>query len=146
MAIQLLTAFLGSMGFSILFHIRGVKLLFAGLGGFLSWGFYLLISPAMDSLLIANLLAASFSAAYAEVMARALRSPATIFVIPSLIPLVPGGALYYAMYSAMVGDSEALSFYGFQTWNVALGIAIGVAAVTSICNLLTVLRRRHTAS
>ena len=136
MAIQLLTAFLGSIGFSILFHIRGVKLLFAGLGGFLSWGFYLLI---------ANLLAASFSAAYAEIMARVLRSPATIFVIPSLIPLVPGGALYYAMYSAMVGNAEALSFYGFQTWNVALGIAIGVASVTSICNLLTVLRRRRAA-
>lgn len=141
MAIQLFTAFTGSLGFSLLFRVRGWKLLFTAAGGFLSWGFYLLVREYVTSLMIANILAGGFSAAYAEIMARVLKAPATIFVIPSVIPLVPGGPLYYAMYSAMAGDAEGLSSHGFETWNVALGVAIGIAGVTSVCNLITTLRR-----
>ena len=142
MAIQLFTAFTGSLGFSLLFRVRGWKLLFTAAGGLLSWGFYLLTKQYISSLLIANFLAGGFSAAYAEIMARVLKAPATIFVIPSVIPLVPGGPLYYAMYSAMTGDAEGLSSHGFETWNVALGVAIGIAGVTSVCNLITTLRRQ----
>ncbi len=39
--IQLFAAFLGSLGFAVLFNIRGEKLVFAALGGLLSWGVYL---------------------------------------------------------------------------------------------------------
>ena len=145
MAIQLLTALTGSLGFSYLFHIRGKKLIFGAIGGFLTWGFYLLVRPTLDSLLIANILAGCFSAAYSELMARLLKAPATVFVTPSVIPLVPGGPLYYAMYSAMTGDTAGLSKYGFETWNVALGVAIGIAVVTSVCNLLTSLRHQKAA-
>ena len=139
--LQLLAAFVGSFGFAVLNHIRGVKLLVAGLGGLMTWGLYLLIREPVESLVVSNLVAAAFAATYAEVMARVLRAPATIFVVPAVITLVPGGALYYAMYSAMAGDAEGLSSHGFETWNVALGVAIGIAGVTSVCNLITTLRR-----
>lgn len=42
-ALQIITAFLGSLGFSVLFNIRRTKLLIAGLGGMLSWSVYLLL-------------------------------------------------------------------------------------------------------
>ena len=35
--IQLMAALLGSLGFAALFNIRGKKLIFATIGGFLSW-------------------------------------------------------------------------------------------------------------
>ena len=109
MALQLITAFLGSFGFSLLFHVRGKKLFFAALGGLLSWVFYLLLRPKVEALLIASILASCFSAAYAEIMAWLVKAPATVFIIPSVIPLVPGGSLYYAMYSAVIGDAKSLS-------------------------------------
>ena len=46
--VQMVTAFLGSMGFSILFNIRRTKLLIAGFGGALSWGVYLLFGAVLD--------------------------------------------------------------------------------------------------
>lgn len=140
--LQLLAAFVGSFGYAVLNHIRGIKLLVAGLGGLLTWGLYLLVREPVESLLVSNLVAASFAAVYAEVMARVLRSPATIFVAPAVITLVPGGALYYAMYSAIAGDSAGASTHGYEAWNVAVGVAIGIAAVTGIFNILTLLRRR----
>ena len=39
--IQLMAALLGSLGFAALFNIRGKKLIFATIGGFLSWATYL---------------------------------------------------------------------------------------------------------
>ena len=141
--LQLLAAFVGSFGFAVLDHIRGIKLLVAGLGGLLTWGLYLLLREAVPSLLVANLAASSFAAAYAEIMARILRAPATIFVAPAVITLVPGGALYYAMYSAIAGDAAGASAHGTEAWNVAVGVAIGIAVVTSVFNVLTLLRRRR---
>ena len=47
-AIQLITAFLGSLGFAMLFHVRREKLLLASLGGLLSWGVYLLMGLALS--------------------------------------------------------------------------------------------------
>ena len=48
-ALQIITAFLGSLGFSVLFNIRRTKLLIAGLGGMLSWSVYLLLGIYFDS-------------------------------------------------------------------------------------------------
>lgn len=143
MLLQLAAAFVGSFGFAVLYHIRGLKLLVAGLGGMLTWGVYLLLREPVDSLVVSNLAAAAAGSVYAEIMARVLRAPATIFVAPAVITLVPGGALYYAMYSAIAGDAAGASAHGYEAWNVAVGVAIGIAAVTSIFNVLALLRRRH---
>lgn len=143
MALQLFTAFLGSLGFSILFHIRGVKLLFAALGGLTSWGSYLLTLHFSGSLFAASLVSACWSAAYAELLARILRTPATLFIVSSIIPMVPGGSLYYTMYSVASGDAAGVSLHGFETVSVALGLAVGLAAVTSICNMVHVLHQKR---
>ncbi len=140
---QLLAAFVGSLGFAVLYHIRDLKLLMAGLGGMLSWGTYLLVREPAESLLVANLAAAVVGSVYAEIMARVLRAPATVFVAPAVITLVPGGALYYAMCGAIAGDTAEASAHGYEAWNVAVGVAIGIAAVTSIFNVLALLRRRR---
>ena len=39
-----ITAFLGSLGFSLLYGLKRRHLLFASLGGLISWGMYLLFS------------------------------------------------------------------------------------------------------
>jgi len=41
--IQIVTGALGSLGFSVLFNIRGKKLLITTLGGLISWSVFLLL-------------------------------------------------------------------------------------------------------
>ena len=141
MAVQLLTALLGTLGFSILFHVAWKRIPFAALGGLISWGAYLIFLPLVgEDILVANLLATAVATAYAEVLARLCKSPATVFIIPAVIPLIPGGSLYYTMYSVVTGDMDAFSSYGTATGAAALGIALGILAVTSLFNLITALR------
>ena len=47
--IQLLMAYLGSLGFGVLYNIHGKKLLFASLGGLLAWAVYLLVNHITPS-------------------------------------------------------------------------------------------------
>jgi len=136
-AIQLITAFLGSLGFSLLFGMRRRHLVWAALGGVLTWGIYLAVAALLREGFLPNLVASAFAVAWAEIMARVRRTPATPFVIPAIIPLVPGSSLYYAMASAVRGDLEAAKLYGSQTVQVALAIAAGISFVIALRQLHT---------
>lgn len=141
--IQLFTAFLGSLGYCLLFHLRTQLLLPAALGGLLNWGIYLALEPRMGSAFFPCLIAAAVSALYAEGMAKWLRAPATLFLVPSVIPSVPGGSLFYAMSSAVQGRWTEAGDYGFQTAQYVLAIAAGISLVWALYGMAQQLLRRQ---
>ena len=70
-------------------------------------------------------------------MAKVLKTPATLFVIPAIIPLVPGGSLFYTMSCAVHGDLENARLYGTRTGECALAIAAGISIVLAFRELRT---------
>ncbi|MEA4824497.1 MAG: threonine/serine exporter family protein [Clostridiaceae bacterium] len=135
--IQLLTAFLGSLGFALLFNIRGNKLLPASLGGLLSWGVYLLAGLFTVSDPLRYLVAAIAFTLYAEILARVLKTPATLFLVSSAIPLIPGGSLYRTMEYAMQGDGASFGAWGLATLLLAASIAAGILLAMAVFNMAT---------
>lgn len=139
MIIQLVAAFIGSIGFAILFNMKGKQILFAGIGGALTWLIYLIFHNILEDYFVSYLIAAVFVAIYAEVMARVNRAPSTIFLTATAIPLIPGGSLYYTMYGLVVKDGEMFISNGQDAVIIALAIALGfvfVAVVTKYLNKL----------
>lgn len=149
-AIQIVTAFLGSLGFSLLFNVRRTKLLIAAFGGMLSWSVYLLAGLAFEKDPIRYFFAAIFVTLYAELFARVKRTPTTSFLVPGLIPLIPGGALYNTMTYALNNDWHAFGDMAAYTIQLALALAAGVLVVSSIMRILSVIytriRRRNGAT
>lgn len=141
--IQLIAAFTGSLSFAIVFHLRGKWLLPAGLGGFACWGIYLLGLFLWDDYFLAAFLASAFSAVYAESIARIGHAPATLFLIPALLPLIPGASLYYAMSSAVRGASGDAGAYLTETLRITLAIAIGMSLVWAFWYMWTEIIRRR---
>ncbi len=135
--VQIVTAFLGSLGFALLFGLRRRFVLPAALGGMLTWGVYLLLSRLVASAFLACLVASACAVLYAELLARLLHSPATVFVIPAVIPLVPGGSLYYAMSCVVQKDFAAAREYGMTTLEFSLAIAAGMSFVLAFRELRT---------
>ena len=133
---ELTTAFLGTLGFALLFRVRRERLLPACLGGILAWGVYLLMGAWVGSDMICCFVAAVVLTIYAEVMARVVKCPATLFIIVAVIPLVPGGALYGTMYHFVKGDFAASSQLGVSTLLQAVAIAAGMLFPTSLFQLL----------
>ncbi len=133
--VQLAAAFAGAFGFSLLFRLHKRHLFLAALGGLLAWGVYLLSMRLLDSLFFANLIASVFAVTAAELLARWRKCPATLFLIPSIIPLVPGSSLYYTMSYAVQNNMELAHEYGHQLLTAAFAIAAGISFVT-ICREL----------
>ena len=128
--IQLVTALFGAFGFSLLFGIRRRHLALASLGGMLTWGVYLAVQSMWNILFLSALIASVFAVGYAEMLAHARKCPSTLFVVPAIIPLVPGSSLYYAMERAVDGDYAEAAVFGHQTLLCALAIAAGISFVT----------------
>lgn len=135
--IQLITAFLGTLGFALIFNVGRKFILPATLCGFFACGIYLLCYWVFlwDNL-VSNIVAACFCQLYAELFARIMKSPTTVFYIPGIIPLIPGGALYNTMYSVVQKDFEMAKYYGIVTLQTALGVAIGLSLISALMHIL----------
>lgn len=140
--IQILMGYLGSLGFNILFNIRGRKLFIASLGGLISWTVFLLLDPLLPNEAIRYFFAAAAVTVYGEVFARIEKTPTTTFLVPSVIPLIPGSSLYYTMNYALNKQWSAFSLRGFYTLQLALALAVGIIAVTTLTRLLTAIGKR----
>ena len=135
--IQILAATIGSFGFAILFNVRGNKLIAVTIGGCLSWTSFLLLNIFIESEPICYFIVALEVSLYAEIMARFLKSPATIFIAPSLIPLVPGASLYYTIASAFDKNTDLFVQKGLSTLALAASLAIGIIVSAVVMKLIT---------
>jgi len=138
-AVQIMMAFLGSLGFSILFNIRGIKLIVAALGGLLSWAIYLLAGIILNNPITQSFIAAALITIYAEVCARVMKAPTTTFLTAAIIPLVPGSALFYTMSYAVNGLFAEFVDSGAYTLSLALALAAGIVVASSLCRIGTVI-------
>lgn len=134
--IQIITGTIGAMGFAILFNIRGRRLAAATIGGFLSWSLFLLLNYFIPSEPVCYFIVALLISLYSEIMARLLKSPTTTFIITSLVPLVPGGSLYYTMAFAFESDPTKFFERGMETLLLASALALGIIAATTITKIL----------
>ena len=140
--VQILMGVCGTLGFNILFNIRGRKLLFATLGGFISWTVFLALEPLLPSEALRYLISAATITVYGEVLARLEKTPTTTFLVPALIPLIPGSALYYTMNYALNEQWSRFAEQAFYTLQLALSLAVGIIAVTTTVRLLTALLKK----
>lgn len=125
MIIQIISAFVGSIGFAIFFKMKGKQIPFAGLGGAVTWAVYLAVQTQFEGYFVPYLVASIFVALYAEVMARINRAPAWIFITSAAVPLIPGGSLYYTMAGLVNGDQELFMTSGRTALIIALAISLG---------------------
>ena len=131
--IQMIAGMLGSLGFSLVFNLGKKHLIPAALGGFIAWGVYLLcMSVSWMGVLMSTIAASLVSQIYSEVLARIYKAPTTVFAIPAVVPLIPGGSLYNTMYAAVIKDWVQFRYYGVQTLLGTLGISIGLSFVAGI--------------
>ncbi len=144
--IQIISGFLGAIGFSVIFNVRGKKMLVASLGAILSWGIFVLLGCIIPSEPVRYFIVAMIISLYSEIMARILKTPTTTFHMTALIPLVPGASLYYTMVSAFEGDFEAFGEKALHTIGLMAALALGIIIVSAITkivvNILSASRKR----
>ena len=134
--IQIAAGLTGSLCFGVLFNMRGKRLIVAAVGGLLSWGLFVVLSHFISNEPINYFIVAAVISLYSEIMARILKTPAAPVVTTSLIPLIPGGSLYYTMASAFESNFATFLEKAVSTLQLACALALGIIAVTAISQFL----------
>jgi len=65
---------------------------------------------------------------YSEIWARVLKTPATTILMPTVIPLIPGGSLYYAIRH----DAPEFILKAQKAIGLAVALVAGIMIVTSL--------------
>lgn len=130
----------GSVGFALMFQVRGKMLIFAFLGGLLSWGTYCIAGLFVGHEALQYLIATTVLTLYAEAFARILRCPSTILLVTGWIPLIPGGMLYYSI-SALVQDNMPLFVDRIlHTFLLMVAMSAGMLLGMTLVHLISPLR------
>ena len=135
MLLESLFAFFSTLGFGILFNIKGKNLFYAALGGGISWFFSIVFINNGFSTSSSFFITSVIFSIYSEIFARILKTPVTTLVICALIPLVPGGGMYYTMYEAVTGNIMKSLELGIQTLANAGALAIGIILVSTVTRI-----------
>ncbi|SMC21261.1 Uncharacterized membrane protein YjjB, DUF3815 family [Clostridium acidisoli DSM 12555] len=135
-------SFLASLGFAIIFNIRGKNIFIASLGGSISWFIYLLLQNLHNSNTVSLFVATLVVSIYSEAMARVFKSPVTTYTICGIIPLVPGYGMYYTMYYTISGNISKATLTGLQTLTGAGAIAIAIVMISSLSKLIFLKRKK----
>jgi len=131
--IKIIAGVISTIGFAIIFKLRVKHIPLAAIDGLIACVVYFCcLEFISDDLFIANMLASFATAGFAEICARIGKAPATIFLLPGCIALVPGGSLYNAMRSLLIKDYDEFGAQLLTTGKVAIAIGGGIIAVSII--------------
>ncbi len=141
--LQCLAGLVGTLGFALMFNLHGRGIPFALLGSVISWVVCSLCIRAGLYESISYLFAAVASAIYAEFMARIRKFPATSYLLCALVPLIPGGGIYYTTDFIRRGMLTEAYNKGMQTAMIAGAVAIGVLLVSTAFRMWGVGKRNR---
>lgn len=117
----------GTFAFAVIYHVKARHLLNTFLGGGLTTFILMsLLSLTDGNNLLSNMAAAFAGGVYCMLCAYHRKAPSTVFLIPTLFPLVPGRNLYFSII-ALVRHSRAQFVDNFAAAvEISFGIAVGV--------------------
>ena len=134
--VQILTGFIGALCFGILFNLKGKRLLAGAIGGLLSWGIFIILSQFIVSEALNYFIVSVSISIYAEIVAKQVKTPTTPIITTALIPLIPGGSLYYTVASAFDSSFGVFSQKAIYTLKLATSLALGMILVLAVWRFL----------
>ncbi|QTQ14508.1 threonine/serine exporter family protein [Treponema parvum] len=136
-------SFVAVAGFSIVFNTEIKDVWWGSVFGSVGWVLYTVIAKYMGSAAGGYTAGAFTVAVFSEVAAMVLKRPATIFLVPSILPLVPGGGIYDMMFATVSGDLVKAGEAGYKTLIAAGAIALGIAVASSAARIFSKAIRSH---
>lgn len=132
--IIIISGMVGTVGFSLLFKAPKRRVLLNSVGGMLTCLIYVLCCNSFELEFYQNFFPAIVATVYAEIMARVVKAPSTPILACSIIPLVPGGKLYYTTYYFVAGEMELFRETLMQLLSIAGGLAVGIICISVVVN------------
>lgn len=132
MMIRSLAAGLGTIAFALMFRVRKRHFVDCGVLGTITWLAYMICIKIWNNEAIAVFVSGFAAVLASRVLAVLRRCPATVFLMTSLIPLLPGISLYRTIYYLLMGNAQISMHFGKLCFLTAFTIAVSIAVVQQI--------------
>ena len=128
---------MASTGFSIVFNIQLKDLPFAALGGVIVRVVHILFKLAFPAYaFVYTIFAAFFAALYSEILAITKKEPSTLYLYPSIVPLIPGDLFYYTALGIVWGNMSIFTQFGPDLALSLVGISVGFVLCSTIVHYI----------
>lgn len=132
-----LFAFVATAGFTLIFNIHFRHIFFSAFTGGAGWALFQLIKEMGQAPVIACFVAACLVAALGEAFARLRKEASLVFIIPGILPLVPGIGLYRTMLSLLQDNLSLTAEVATETFLLTGSIAVGILLISSFVRALS---------
>lgn len=140
---QFIFVFIAIIGFAGYFNVKKKSTLIASaLSGGISFAIFNIFIMNGQSVL-GTFIAALLVGVIGELLSVRFKTPSTVFIMPAIIPLVPGSGMYYTMLHFVHEDFTQMIAFGTQTIFVAGSIAMGILVGSIFSRSLKRMRRSN---
>lgn len=138
-------SFIATVGFAIFLNAPKSILISSGLVGGIGWSVFYYLVQLTGNDILSNFVAALLVSYISEILARKLKQPAIIFIIPGIIPLVPGLGMYNTMLYLVQNDYNNAIAKGADVLFVGGAISLGILVITSLVKTLHIISIKKAA-
>lgn len=138
-------SFIATVGFAIFLNAPKSILISSGLVGGIGWSVFYYLVQLTGNDILSNFIAALLVSYISEILARRLKQPAIIFIIPGIIPLVPGLGMYNTMLYLVQNDYNNAIAKGADVLFVGGAISLGILVITSLVKTLHIISIKKAA-
>ncbi|CAG5532205.1 TPA: threonine/serine exporter family protein [Streptococcus pneumoniae] len=132
--LQAVASFLAIITFLIVLNVQRSMLLPGGILGMTVWLIYLLLKEPTN-VIVATFIAAIIGSCVSQILSILYKTPAVVFILAILAPLVPGYLSYRTTALFVTGDYNKALASATLVVMLALVISIGMASGTVILRL-----------
>ncbi|MBR5338700.1 MAG: threonine/serine exporter family protein [Lachnospiraceae bacterium] len=128
-----LCAALATVGFSFLWHVSWKHMPFIAVTGGICWLVFLAVNHKMG-LGPAAFFASVGLAFFSFLFSRVKQCPVTVFLVPGIVPIVPGCTLFFSVFDLLRGNYHDAAVLAAQSIIICGAIVLGTALVSVIPN------------
>lgn len=123
---QLITSFVSTAAFAILFNVPRSTILQCGFVGMIGWMLYVSLQKISLDAILATLIASFVVTVVSQILARIYKTPVIVFSVAGIIPLVPGGLAYDAMRNVVLNHYDVAVQLAAKAFMLSGAIAMGL--------------------
>lgn len=130
---------LATMAFAVLFQAPKKIVLIDGIIGAIGWVVFVYLRHELGyTSFVSNFCATVSLALASELSSRIFKQPVTVFVVPGIVPLVPGLGIYQGMFAIINNDYNNGTSILLTAMTDSVAIAIGIMLVSSLFRVVKV--------
>lgn len=131
-----------SLCFGVFLSIPKVDLIVGGIIGGISWALYVFLMRLSGEIILPYFISTLTIGLLGNISSKITKRPTFLYMLPGIIPLVPGYSLYYTMFYIVTEDYSLALHKGIETLFIAFSISSGLIVSESLKKILNNLLKK----